>query len=221
MRANLATRCKSRYLTWLTCATTESLFVGLLRQHSMHRLWGRRVVNFPSITAGYVAILALLYAGLSLQVIRLRRRNRVAFGDGANATLRSAMRAHAHFAEYVPITVLMGALLEMSGAAALQMHLLMGALLMARLLHPFAMYAKPGTFSVQNWASGRDGDHGHGDDYVCTAHSAPAFGSLSVSLKVEDESSGPDWANKWPITGVRFGSWLCNNAPGEPGGPAG
>ena len=103
-------------------------------------------MNFPSITAGYVAILALLYAGLSLQVIRLRRRNRVAFGDGANATLRSAMRAHAHFAEYVPITVLMGALLEMSGAAALQMHLLMGALLLARLLHPLGMYAKPGTF---------------------------------------------------------------------------
>jgi uncharacterized protein len=73
-------------------------------------------VNFPSITAGYVAILALLYAGLSLQVVRLRRQNRVAFGDSANAAIRSAMRAHAHFAEYVPITVLMGALLEMSGS---------------------------------------------------------------------------------------------------------
>ena len=103
-------------------------------------------MKFPSITAVYVAILALLYAGLSLQVVRLRRKNRVGFGDGANAELRSAIRAHAHFAEYVPIIVLMAALLEMSGSAALQIHLLMGTLLFARLLHPFGMYAKPTTF---------------------------------------------------------------------------
>jgi uncharacterized protein len=100
-------------------------------------------MKYPSITAVYVAILALLYAGLSLQVVRLRRKNRVGFGDGANVDLRSAIRAHAHFAEYVPIIVLMAALLEMFGSAALQIHLLMGALLFARLLHPFGMYAKP------------------------------------------------------------------------------
>jgi uncharacterized membrane protein YecN with MAPEG domain len=31
--------------------------------------------------------------------VRLRRRNRVGFGDGENTALRCAIRAHAHFAE--------------------------------------------------------------------------------------------------------------------------
>jgi uncharacterized protein len=73
-------------------------------------------------------------------VALLRRKNLVLFGDSGNTDLRSAIRAHAHFAEYVPITVLMVAMLEMSGLAALRVHLLM-----ARLLHPLGMYAKPMT----------------------------------------------------------------------------
>jgi uncharacterized membrane protein YecN with MAPEG domain len=54
------------------------------------------------------------------------------------------------FAEYVPITVLMIAMLEVSGLPAMAVHGLMGALLVSRLLHPFGMHAKPGTpqFSI-------------------------------------------------------------------------
>jgi uncharacterized membrane protein YecN with MAPEG domain len=102
-------------------------------------------VQLPSITAAYAAVLALLYAALGLQVVRLRRGNRVGFGDGGSADLRSAIRAHAHFAEYVPIIVLMAAMLEISGLPAMKLHVLMAALLVARLLHPFGMYAKPQT----------------------------------------------------------------------------
>ena len=67
------------------------------------------------------------------------------FGDGDNIELRSAIRAHANFIEYVPIIALMVAMLEMSGMAAMRVHLLMGALLVSRLLHPLGMYAAPGT----------------------------------------------------------------------------
>lgn len=102
-------------------------------------------MQLPSITAAYAAVLALLYAALGLQVVRLRRGNRVGFGDGGSADLRSAIRAHAHFAEYVPIIVLMAAMLEISGLPAMKLHVLMAALLVARLLHPFGMYAKPQT----------------------------------------------------------------------------
>ena len=100
-------------------------------------------VQLPSITAVYLAILALLYAALGLQVVHLRRKNLAGFGDGGNAELRSAIRAHAHFAEYVPVIALMVAMLEMSGLPAIEVHLLMGTLLVARLLHPFGMYARP------------------------------------------------------------------------------
>ena len=102
-------------------------------------------MQLPSITAAYVAVLALLYAALGLQVVRLRRRNRASFGDGESTQLRSAIRAHAHFSEYVPIIALMVAMLEISGLPALRVHILMAALLVARLLHPLGMYAKPQT----------------------------------------------------------------------------
>src|SRR6266436_7992625 len=100
-------------------------------------------MHMPSITAAYLAILALLYAVLALQVIRLRQGNRAAFGDADNINLRSAIRVHGNFIEYVPIITLMVAFLEMSGASAARIHLLMGALVIARLLHPLGMYAAP------------------------------------------------------------------------------
>jgi uncharacterized membrane protein YecN with MAPEG domain len=106
-------------------------------------------MKLPSITAVYVAVLALIYAWLSLQVIRLRWRNRAGFGDGGSADLRIAIRAHAHFAEYVPIIALMVAFLEMSGAAPAQIHVLMGMLLIARVIHPIGMHAKPGTLQFR------------------------------------------------------------------------
>ena len=106
-------------------------------------------MQLPSITSAYLGILALLYLVLGLQVSRLRRGNRVLFGDGDNRELRSAIRAHANFAEYVPIIVLMVALLEISGLPALRVHLLMGTLLVARLMHPLGMYVGPRTLQFQ------------------------------------------------------------------------
>ena len=103
-------------------------------------------MKMPAITAFYLGILALIYAVLALRVAGLRRNNRVLFGDAENATLRTAIRVHANFIEYVPITSLLVALLEMSGASATRVHVLMGALLLSRLLHPLGMAARPGTW---------------------------------------------------------------------------
>src|SRR5476649_1691160 len=106
-------------------------------------------MQLPSITSAYLGVLALLYAALGMQVSRLRRGNRVLFGDGDNIKLRSAIRAHANFAEYVHIIALMVAMLEMSGMSAAQVHLLMAALLLARLLHPLGMYVGPRDWRFQ------------------------------------------------------------------------
>ena len=102
-------------------------------------------MHAPLITTTYLAVLGLLYAGLSVRVIRLRRDNRVGFGDGENSSLRAAIRAHAHFAEYVPIIGLMVSALEMLGTPAFALHSLLGTLVIARLLHPFGLNAAPGT----------------------------------------------------------------------------
>jgi len=106
-------------------------------------------MHLPSISALYLAVLALLYTVLALQVGRLRQTNQASFGDNDSAQLRSAIRAHANFIEYVPIITLMVAMLEMAGASALRVHLLMGALLLSRLLHPLGMYAKPNTLQFR------------------------------------------------------------------------
>jgi uncharacterized membrane protein YecN with MAPEG domain len=108
----------------------------------------------PSVTGFYLALLALIYAALALEVARLRRGNRILFGDGDNVRLRCAIRAHANFIEYVPIIALLAAMLEMSGSSAIWVHLLMGALLVARLLHPLGMYSKPRTWQ---FSAGRVG----------------------------------------------------------------
>ena len=106
-------------------------------------------MHLPTITAIYLAILALLYTVLAVRVAELRRANRASFGDNDSAQLRSAIRAHANFIEYVPIITLMVAMLEMAGASALRVHLLMGALLVSRLAHPLGMYAAPNTLQFR------------------------------------------------------------------------
>jgi uncharacterized membrane protein YecN with MAPEG domain len=106
-------------------------------------------MQLPTITSAYLAVLALLFAVLAIQVGRLRQRDRAAFGDNGSLQLRSAIRAHANFIEYVPIIALMVAMLEMSRLAAIWVHLLMGALLLSRLLHPLGMYAAPNTLQFR------------------------------------------------------------------------
>ena len=106
-------------------------------------------MHLPSITAIYLAVLALLYAALAIQVARLRQRDRASFGDNGSLELRSAIRVHGNFVEYVPIIALMVAMLEMSGLPATRVHVLMGALLVSRLLHPLGMYAASNTLQFR------------------------------------------------------------------------
>lgn len=60
------------------------------------------------VTAGFCG---LLFFVLSFRVVQLRQAHKVLLGDGGNDSLLSRIRAHANFAEYVPIIlVLMGAI---------------------------------------------------------------------------------------------------------------
>jgi len=60
------------------------------------------------VTAGFCG---LLYFVLSIRVVQMRQTHKVLLGDGGHDPLLSRIRAHANFAEYVPIIlVLMGAI---------------------------------------------------------------------------------------------------------------
>ncbi len=97
---------------------------------------------FPAITLTYLAVLSLLYALLALVVVALRAKHDIPFGDGGNETLHRAIRAHGNFIEWVPLASLLVGSLEALGEPRLHVHVMMGALLIARILHPIAFASK-------------------------------------------------------------------------------
>jgi uncharacterized protein len=92
-------------------------------------------MRFVPVTSVYVALLALLLCGLSIRVLRLRRRLQLLIGDGGDSVLRRAMRVQANFAEYVPMALLLLLLLELGGSSAIVLHGFGIALLIARAAH--------------------------------------------------------------------------------------
>jgi uncharacterized membrane protein YecN with MAPEG domain len=94
--------------------------------------------TFP-IVALYAAILGLLAAALTLNVILNRVRSGVESGDGGVAALMQALRAHGNFAEQAPIALILIASAEAAGARALIVHALGVALLIARFASAVAL----------------------------------------------------------------------------------
>ncbi|HTT10956.1 MAG TPA: MAPEG family protein [Burkholderiaceae bacterium] len=83
----------------------------------------------------YAALLALLFVGLSLRTLRMRRRLRIAIGDANHPTMARAMRVHANFAEYVPFGLLLIYFVEATGAGSLFVHALGASLFAGRIIH--------------------------------------------------------------------------------------
>lgn len=95
----------------------------------------------PAITALYAALLALVYMAITAWVTMGRAKFRIVHGDGGNLNLNRRIRAHANFAEYVPLILILAALLESLGARPVIMNSLLLPLLIARIIHPFGMMA--------------------------------------------------------------------------------
>jgi uncharacterized membrane protein YecN with MAPEG domain len=88
------------------------------------------------ITMHYAGALALLFLVLSIRVIQGRTgKEGPSLGDGGNKGMLRRIRGHANFAEYVPLILIMMALLEIRGASAMVLHALGASLLIARLSH--------------------------------------------------------------------------------------
>ena len=87
----------------------------------------------------WAALLALLYVGLAAQVIRARYRTRTALGDGDDPGLVRAIRAHANFAEYVPLILVLLMLAELQGARPWLLHLEGAMLLAGRAVHAYGI----------------------------------------------------------------------------------
>lgn len=102
-----------------------------------------------SIIAIYTPVFALLFVVLSVNVIRTRRREKVGLGAGGNVAVERAMRVHANFSEYVPITLLLLLILEQSGGNILLLHALFVVLLAGRIIHAWGVSQQKENFTFR------------------------------------------------------------------------
>ena len=98
-----------------------------------------------TIVPFYAACLALVFVALSVRVIGLRRRKGVALGTRRDIDLVRATRAHANFAEYVPLALLLLSFVEMVSPPQF-VHVLGVALIVGRVAHAFGVSREPEDF---------------------------------------------------------------------------
>ncbi len=90
------------------------------------------------VTPLYAGLLTLFFVLLSVRVVNLRRKG-ITFGDNGDIGVIRIVRAQGNFAEYVPLALLMMGFLEVSRYSIYLLHALGIILLVARLLHGFAL----------------------------------------------------------------------------------
>jgi uncharacterized membrane protein YecN with MAPEG domain len=101
------------------------------------------------ITAFYAALLALIQVGLTLNVVRYRRTQKISLStESSDGELLKAVRAHGNFIEIVPMGLLMIVLAEFQGAPGWSIHSLGMLLLIGRVLHAHAILLCPNSYGV-------------------------------------------------------------------------
>ncbi len=102
-------------------------------------------------TAG---LLGLVYFVLSFRVIRVRLASSISLGDGNDAHLLGRIRAHANFAEYVPMMLVLLALIELWVARGPWLWGVGAVLVIARISHAIGMgLPAPNPFRVAGTAT--------------------------------------------------------------------
>ncbi|EFA82713.1 hypothetical protein PPL_04408 [Heterostelium album PN500] len=111
-------------------------------------------ISIP-ITTIFAGALGVIYTGLALNVVKYRRGLQISIGDGSHNLIKEiakkkdgdevdvrkynkllgAVRAHANFIEYVPIQLILAALLELQGADKFSLKVLLGAFTFSRVIH--------------------------------------------------------------------------------------
>ncbi len=94
------------------------------------------------VTGLYAALLAGAFLVLSLRAIGARRRYRAALGT-PHRIVERAVRTHGNFAEYVPLSLVLLAALELNGLPGWALHALGLTLLAGRGLHAWGISWEP------------------------------------------------------------------------------
>lgn len=94
---------------------------------------------FLPITLSTASMLVMVYFVLLLPIGKLRMAHHISIGDGGNPDLLMRMRTQANFVEYVPLMLVLMALLEGSGANRQVLAIAGILLILFRILHFLGM----------------------------------------------------------------------------------
>ncbi len=105
------------------------------------------------ITALYAGLLGLMMLALAGLVVRARWQYRTGLGTGSEPGMERAVRVHANFVEYVPLTLVVMLLAEINGLPAMLLHAAGAALLVARGLHAWGLGHSSGRSFGRFWGT--------------------------------------------------------------------
>lgn len=86
-------------------------------------------------TAIYASILSILMCWLSMNVIKVRRKNKVKYADGGVSELQIARSAQSNAVDYIPITLILLFALEYNGGNIWLLHIVGITFVIARVIH--------------------------------------------------------------------------------------
>ncbi len=112
------------------------------------------IPTFPATSALCAAILGLLGAALTINVIVNRVRTKVDTGDGGIAALAQAIRAQGNFVEQAPLALIIIGFAEAAGARAAVVWALAGLLVASRLASAFALNRSLGQSPLRQFGGG-------------------------------------------------------------------
>jgi uncharacterized membrane protein YecN with MAPEG domain len=110
--------------------------------------------TIPLITALTAAVLGLLGALLTANVIINRVRTGINAGDGGAATLAQAIRAHGNFVEQAPLTLILLGIGETIGVRPLVVGLVGALLIAARLASAYGLNRSLGASGARQFGGG-------------------------------------------------------------------
>lgn len=91
------------------------------------------------ITSLYAALLALIFASISLETIKGRKRNKISLGVGNSNEILNLVSAHSNFSAYVPMILIMMALAENSDVVPnYGLHVIGSLVIIGRICHYIA-----------------------------------------------------------------------------------
>jgi uncharacterized protein len=112
------------------------------------------LATLPSTTALCAAILGLLGAALTINVIVNRVKTKVDTGDGGIAALAQAIRAQGNFVEQAPLALIIIGFAEAAGARGAVVWALAGFLVASRLASAVALNRSLGQSPLRQFGGG-------------------------------------------------------------------